>query len=120
MKRPPPRSTRTDTLFPYTTLFRSTPPGTPGGGSSAAMATSSKRQGGIVDVEPPVQEILHQPFGGLGLKRRRRDAERLKPLRALRHAIVPLQHQPLVARDRRAGDEIEQIGRAVCRERVCQ
>src|SRR3546814_5401875 len=26
MIRPPPRSTRTDTLFPYTTLFRSTPP----------------------------------------------------------------------------------------------
>src|SRR3546814_3269374 len=25
MIRPPPRSTRTDTLFPYTTLFRSTP-----------------------------------------------------------------------------------------------
>src|SRR3546814_13978836 len=26
MKRRPPRSTRTDTLFPYTTLFRSPPP----------------------------------------------------------------------------------------------
>src|SRR3546814_12838025 len=26
MIRPPPRSTRTDTLFPYTTLFRSVPP----------------------------------------------------------------------------------------------
>src|SRR3546814_5300597 len=26
MIRRPPRSTRTDTLFPYTTLFRSTPP----------------------------------------------------------------------------------------------
>src|SRR3546814_11521062 len=26
MIRPPPRSTRTDTLFPYTTLFRSPPP----------------------------------------------------------------------------------------------
>src|SRR3546814_7381123 len=26
MKRRPPRSTRTDTLFPYTTLFRSFPP----------------------------------------------------------------------------------------------
>src|SRR3546814_2683014 len=26
MIRPPPRSTRTDTLFPYTTLFRSTHP----------------------------------------------------------------------------------------------
>src|SRR3546814_17857318 len=25
MIRPPPKSTRTDTLFPYTTLFRSTP-----------------------------------------------------------------------------------------------
>src|SRR3546814_564544 len=25
MKRPPPRFTRTDTLFPYTTLFRSVP-----------------------------------------------------------------------------------------------
>src|SRR3546814_6055115 len=28
MIRRPPRSTRTDTLFPYTTLFRSTRPGT--------------------------------------------------------------------------------------------
>src|SRR3546814_1766611 len=27
MIRRPPRSTRTDTLFPYTTLFRSAPPG---------------------------------------------------------------------------------------------
>src|SRR3546814_6270126 len=27
MIRRPPRSTRTDTLFPYTTLFRSVPPG---------------------------------------------------------------------------------------------
>src|SRR3546814_6132781 len=27
MIRRPPRSTRTDTLFPYTTLFRSCPPG---------------------------------------------------------------------------------------------
>src|SRR3546814_5412682 len=29
MIRPPPRSTLTDTLFPYTTLFRSLPAGTP-------------------------------------------------------------------------------------------
>src|SRR3546814_5070559 len=28
MIRPPPRSTRTDTLFPYTTLFRSSPAAT--------------------------------------------------------------------------------------------
>src|SRR3546814_9547708 len=31
MIRRPPRSTRTDTLFPYTTLFRSLPDGSPGG-----------------------------------------------------------------------------------------
>src|SRR3546814_2269202 len=30
MLRPPPRSTRTDTLFPYTTLFRSLQPDLPG------------------------------------------------------------------------------------------
>src|SRR3546814_8494257 len=29
MLRPPPRTTRTDTLFPYTTLFRSPEPGPP-------------------------------------------------------------------------------------------
>src|SRR3546814_4591880 len=31
MRRRPPRSTRTDTLFPYTTLFRSLNAGAPGG-----------------------------------------------------------------------------------------
>src|SRR3546814_2498998 len=31
MRRRPPRSTRTDTLFPYTTLFRSIEPSTLGG-----------------------------------------------------------------------------------------
>src|SRR3546814_18766265 len=30
MRRRPPRSTRTDTLFPYTTLFRSSPAGLDG------------------------------------------------------------------------------------------
>src|SRR3546814_8112386 len=36
MIRRPPRSTRTDTLFPYTTLFRS---GSPGGESSAILGS---------------------------------------------------------------------------------
>src|SRR3546814_3790771 len=36
MIRRPPRSTRTDTLFPYTTLFRSKP--RKGGGSAAPVA----------------------------------------------------------------------------------
>src|SRR3546814_18323143 len=33
--RRPPRSTRTDTLFPYTTLFRSLPPARPGPADTA-------------------------------------------------------------------------------------
>src|SRR3546814_7151393 len=39
MIRRPPRSTRTDTLFPYTTLFRSSSDSvTPGGGSVSAVS----------------------------------------------------------------------------------
>src|SRR3546814_15242602 len=43
MIRRPPRSTRTDTLFPYTTLFRSTQPRTAAGAGPAtpAIARSS-------------------------------------------------------------------------------
>src|SRR3546814_15062395 len=38
MIRRPPRSTRTDTLFPYTTLFRSTSYGGPEGSDPARLA----------------------------------------------------------------------------------
>src|SRR3546814_11025830 len=39
MIRRPPRSTRTDTLFPYTTLFRSAPPTPPPTAGSAIAGT---------------------------------------------------------------------------------
>src|SRR3546814_5291597 len=42
MIRRPPRSTRTDTLFPYTTLFRSSPGSAPSVASAAYSATSSR------------------------------------------------------------------------------
>src|SRR3546814_13403242 len=45
MIRRPPRSTRTDTLFPYTTLFRS-------GGGGAPLTT----EWGLVDVEIRVSD----------------------------------------------------------------
>src|SRR3546814_16641298 len=47
MIRRPPRSTRTDTLFPYTTLFRSTGAAgqaAPAGGLTAALALSRKEE----------------------------------------------------------------------------
>src|SRR3546814_3813176 len=43
MIRRPPRSTRTDTLFPYTTLFRSPRSRPPGSSSIAAAAASARR-----------------------------------------------------------------------------
>src|SRR3546814_6482368 len=44
MTRPPPRSTRTDTLFPYTTLFRS-PGGAVRGQPDAARHAAGRRRG---------------------------------------------------------------------------
>src|SRR3546814_9379177 len=44
MRRRPPRSTRTDTLFPYTTLFRSDISGRlPGRGGAGAGAPAARR-----------------------------------------------------------------------------
>src|SRR3546814_13235873 len=46
MIRRPPRSTRTDTLFPYTTLFRSTPDALQSGAQPVHLAASAKARGG--------------------------------------------------------------------------
>src|SRR3546814_5768525 len=74
MIRRPPRSTRTDTLFPYTTLFRSVRldlppqrhilrPGAPIAGQH------------LVDGGDPAHHILHRD-GGRARDFRRRDADR--------------------------------------------
>src|SRR3546814_19811332 len=42
LRRRPPRSTRTDTLFPYTTLFRSRRSYQPGSGSLTRMTVSNE------------------------------------------------------------------------------
>src|SRR3546814_4809513 len=44
MIRRPPRSTRTDTLFPYTTLFRSIEPGTRATGPDDGLGCERKRE----------------------------------------------------------------------------
>src|SRR3546814_20928226 len=51
MIRRPPRSTRTDTLFPYTTLFRSLPP--PDDGRGAAACARAGRPPGAPHAPPP-------------------------------------------------------------------
>src|SRR3546814_20241161 len=50
MIRRPPRSTRTDTLFPYTTLFRS------------ILASTHRVHGGFLRDLPPIQVDRHKRF----------------------------------------------------------
>src|SRR3546814_20189736 len=104
MIRRPPRSTRTDTLFPYTTLFRS-------------------RTRALDRLAP---QRINAPWG-----EHRVDEQRLVAARALdiggkavieesaeRIHLVLCDGQP--RRHRMAAARDEQIGRASGRERVCQ
>src|SRR3546814_2014824 len=63
MIRRPPRSTRTDTLFPYTTLFRS-----PGhaGDEAAALDGAEDGAGFGIDLVDPAVAVLPDPERSLG------------------------------------------------------
>src|SRR3546814_17274838 len=96
MIRRPPRSTRTDTLFPYTTLFRSRVGG---------VAFGDPR--GVPRLRRVEADKLHLACGA------HRSARR--GAWGTVGTLVSLRSVRAVER-RRAG----QIGRASCRERVCQ
>src|SRR3546814_15073704 len=104
MIRRPPRSTRTDTLFPYTTLFRSD--------LLVALATSNADE----HLDLSIRELI----GRVG-----RSAPTLlfHTYRCLTHVVLTLSFlggcrlEPLYPLNPLAGLE---IGRASCRERVCQ
>src|SRR3546814_11354207 len=101
MLRRPPRSTRTDTLFPYTTLFRSTTRlfRLPHLGHSTASDIFASR----LVLERHVDDELH--LGNIAPRH-----PRLVTV-SVDHA---LEHNDPRLRI------TEQIGRASCRERVCQ
>src|SRR3546814_12892259 len=95
MIRRPPRSTRTDTLFPYTTLFRSH--------HHVVVAAA-----GAVAVEIRLANLMfHKPFSG---RRVRLDRTRGRDVVG----------GDAVAEDRERLGVDDEIGRASCRERVCQ
>src|SRR3546814_19810939 len=99
MIRRPPRSTRTDTLFPYTTLFRSL--GAPAGADGAGdgdFYLDDRVDAGVDD--PPGRDRLAAPSQG-------------------DHAMTP---REISSRDwfGKLSAALVQIGRASCRERVCQ
>src|SRR3546814_8326188 len=56
MIRRPPRSTRTDTLFPYTTLFRSFPPALAAEAGFAIAAEPDRRVEQVGGVDPRSEE----------------------------------------------------------------
>src|SRR3546814_13204820 len=103
MIRRPPRSTRTDTLFPYTTLFLSIDGALVLDGLVAySFRLNSKKRfftidARIIAIEPQRQVTVRFGFGWLiGFE----ESYSLTP--------VPV------------GSRLVQLGRASCRERVCQ
>src|SRR3546814_15471110 len=110
MIRRPPRSTRTDTLFPYTTLFRSHFQG------ASPVALPSRRHGsGLISMQTL---ILLMRFGRLRVARG--DGFMMVIEEPELHIPPPLQRKLVRLMQSMATQTIIQIGRASCRERVCQ
>src|SRR3546814_14458153 len=116
MNRRPPRSTRTDTLFPYTTLFRSPfdqrradglrdlvrEHGLAGAGLALDEQRAAQRDGGVDrDLEVVGRDVIAGAFEAL-------------------HIAVPIVSTIGYGHRRWAGGRASEIGRAPCRERVCQ
>src|SRR3546814_11848595 len=114
MIRRPPRSTRTDTLFPYTTLFRSGPAGRSCGAyraESLAMPSQGRSGPERINVNWPAPGSRQQPVASGRIFIDEREAAQITRLLGREKGAI------LVAR--LGGNRLE-IGRASCRERVCQ
>src|SRR3546814_19775686 len=126
MIRRPPRSTRTDTLFPYTTLFRSSDSGEriP---SARGPCAAQKSRFGYFPIDPDaVRSPIrwgHRPAistcaRGFAAIHRIRTASDDHVVRDQSIRKTPLALKLLD--DRVKSERHFQIGRASCRERVCQ
>src|SRR3546814_1371290 len=98
MIRRPPRSTRTDTLFPYTTLFRSgRPRGARRGRSGARMGARGQGAGadGAQDLSLPRSldvgpRQISQPRGSAGGARSEEHTSELQSLMRISYAVFCL------------------------------
>src|SRR3546814_15770297 len=106
MIRRPPRSTRTDTLFPYTTLFRSQPDAPfdlcMSSPDASYFQLYSPEEGGLFVAEP-----VSHANDALGAPEQDWPALGLRVLEAGEEMCLQMRIDL-------------QIGRASCRERVCQ
>src|SRR3546814_5035662 len=106
MRRRPPRSTRTDTLFPYTTLFRSDD----GAGLNIAAIREQVRRSGLPDPEDEedlAQTIFLPGFStspnvtrlsgrGVGLDARSEEhTSELQSLMRISYAVFCLKRKPI-------------------------
>src|SRR3546814_13019519 len=120
--RRPPRSTRTDTLFPYTTLFRSHRPAGSTGLAEREIDPLRAQQRMLAVLErqytvmaqpvhaAPDDDVAVREWHARGLVRTRRPAEQERRRQAERHR-----------HDRRVEIAFApEIGRAPWRDRVCQ
>src|SRR3546814_17563303 len=122
MIRRPPRSTRTDTLFPYTTLFRSArrvaqlaKKPVPGGGRSrrAHLLTASSDGRKLSDSSTPYSE----PSAASTAKLRIAGSELISSDRKLAAVVAADRISPRPARF--MTQRVREVGRASCWERVC-
>src|SRR3546814_5213272 len=95
MRRRPPRSTRTDTLFPYTTLFRSARCGNAGRGAHLFLRRLRKLSAlydqGMVEVVPGHYSQVGRYLGPEGpLKRSEEHTSELQSLMRISYAVFCL------------------------------
>src|SRR3546814_5339602 len=86
MIRRPPRSTRTDTLFPYTTLFRSPPRRAPGAGSRAGSSQAARGRNG----RERRGTAWRQAMAGRGAVRSEEHTSELQSLMRISYAVFCL------------------------------
>src|SRR3546814_2623547 len=93
MIRRPPRSTRTDTLFPYTTLFRSRPAGRPGRPRRRAHAAgqgAGQGHGRKGQERGEAGEVRRQRAAGGGRARSEEHTSELQSLMRISYAVFCL------------------------------
>src|SRR3546814_3139647 len=110
MIRRPPRSTRTDTLFPYTTLFRS---GSQGDLFDHALATGTLdvlafAEGILHQIKQPRDDVLHEGLRakadreaddtGAGQERSEEHTSELQSLMRISYAVFCLQKKKKIHR----------------------
>src|SRR3546814_12749179 len=116
MIRRPPRATRTDTLFPYTTLFR-----------SRCVSEGAAAEGpSLLDPPTHLHDAAYRQHDGAADRRARRGRQHSTPgigrgPAARRRPEARLLGEAVAQLARGLGGHVgEQIGRSSWRERVCQ